>query len=223
MYNHSPQIPFSFPGIEEDVSRLKRLFENALALLSWIPPPSPKIVNLACGRADETGVLCEVFSPQGPAGHYLAADLRHAEISEARQRWAKRDKPQFTTEFVVADASSAHALPTVMRFDVVFLRHQNYWDSPAVWDRIFHNALQLMQDDALLLFTSYFDREHELAIAALQTRGAHLLVNMPHVESRALADAPGKSVDRRIAVFSKQANIDMFSSEAVLAHASFFP
>lgn len=213
-----PQIPYSFPGISEDVMRLKRLFENSLRLISWKPILAPRILNLACGRADETGTLLEVFCPQGAAGTYLGADLRHAEIQEARRRWSALNSPQFAIEFLVADASSLHALPMQSKFDVIFLRHQNYWDAPAVWDAIFQHALGRLQEKGLLIFTSYFEREHELAIAALQTKGATLLVNVPHRDSRPLAEAPGKSVDRRLAIFAHAGEIFANPSQAILAH-----
>jgi hypothetical protein len=55
-----------------------------------------------------------------------------------------------------------------------------------------------------MIFTSYFDREHELAIAAHRSRGFPLLLDIPHAQSRVLTDAPGKSVDRRLAIFSHE-------------------
>lgn len=199
-----PIIDFSFPGISEDVSRLRKLLGESLRLIGRPAMPAPKVLNLACGRADETGVLLETFCAQGGGGHYLGLDLRQAEISEATRRWGRSDHALDAIEFRVADAALAHHWPNREQFDFIFIRHQNYWDAPAVWDQIFRHALSRMADDGLLLFTSYFEREHELALAALQTRGAALLLDLPHAESRALADAPGKSVDKRLAIFAKE-------------------
>lgn len=202
-----PNIPFSFPGIAEDVERLKRLLESALRLVQWIAPPEPQLLNIACGRADETGVLLQTLAAQRQSFAYLGLDLRQAEIQEARRRWsAPRSQvmPQGEITFRVADAASAAALPEGAVFDCIFIRHQNYWDAPAVWDQIFHHARNRLKPQGLLLFTSYFDREHELAIAAHRARGFGLLLDIPHAHSRALPDAPGKSVDRRLAIFSHQ-------------------
>lgn len=195
-----PVIDFRFPGIAEDVARLRRLLHEALRLIGRSAKPVPNLLNLACGRADETGVLLESLSLPG-GGYYLGLDLRQAEIAEATKRWRGSGHGLDAMEFRVADAALAHHWPKDERFDLIFIRHQNYWDAPVVWDQIFRHALARIAEDGLLLFTSYFDREHELAMAALQTRGAHLLLDLPHPSSRALADAPGKSVDKRLAIF----------------------
>lgn len=199
-----PAIDFSFPGIAGDVQRLRRLLGESLGLLGMTPPPTARILNLACGRADETGILLETLNGNEQGGHYLGLDLRAAEIAEATKRWRQACTPQGTIEFRVADAALPHHWPTSERFDFIFIRHQNYWDAPAVWDRIFYHAMKHLADTGVLIFTSYFEREHELALAALQTQRAHLLLNLPHVDSRALTDAPGKSVDKRLAILAAE-------------------
>lgn len=197
-----PAIGFSFPGIAGDVTRLRDLLRDALRLLKLAPPAAPNILNLACGRADETGSLLEVLRSGTTGGHYLGLDLRAAEISEATRRWRPSSHALDAIEFRVADASLAHHWPAKTSFDFIFIRHQNYWDAPTVWDQIFRHALTHLNPTGALIFTSYFEREHELAIAALQTQGAHLSLNLPHAESRSLADAPGKSVDKRLAIMT---------------------
>jgi hypothetical protein len=87
-------------------------------------------------------------------------------------------------------------------FDFIFIRHQNYWHDPAVWGILFKNALAALAPGGLLAITSYFDREHELASACLLQGGAVRRAALPHPHSRPLPDAPGKSVDRRLALFS---------------------
>jgi hypothetical protein len=86
--------------------------------------------------------------------------------------------------------------------DLVFIRHQNYWNDPKTWDRLLENALSSLKPGGLLACTSYFDVEHDLMMAALKTRGAIVKVNVRHASSRALPDAPGKSVDRHLVLFS---------------------
>jgi|688.fasta_scaffold59021_6 SAM-dependent methyltransferase len=203
-----PSIPFSFPGISEDIDRLKRLLAHSLSLMKWAAPLEPQVLNIACGRADETGILLETLAAHRPRCQYLGLDLRQAEIQEARRRWGRaissETKQDLQIEFRVADAASASALPEGEVFDCVFIRHQNYWDAPAVWDLIFHHARMRLKPQGLMIFTSYFDREHELAIAAHRSRGFPLLLDIPHAQSRALTDAPGKSVDRRLAIFSHE-------------------
>lgn len=195
-----PAIDFSYPGIAEDMARLRLLLADAMRLLQRPPLVEPSLLNLACGRADETGVLLETLCLPGRGGHYLGLDLRPAEIQEARRRWGQSWLPQGRVEFRVADASLAQHLPETADRDLIFVRHQNFWDDPATWDRIYRNALARLKPNGLLLLTSYFEREHELALAALRGLGAELLLDIPHGASRPLPDAPGKSVDKRLAV-----------------------
>jgi hypothetical protein len=192
---------FRFAGITEDVQRLKTLIRSALHLISWAPPLSPSLLNIACGRADETGVLLESFASHSLSGIYVGLDLRDAEIAEAKKRWGHLSSIDFPIEFRVADASSIHSGPRKITFDLIFIRHQNYWDAPAVWERIFQQALAQLNPQGILIFTSYFDRENELAVAALRTRGARCLLEIPHTQSRELPDTKGKSVDRMMAIF----------------------
>jgi SAM-dependent methyltransferase len=200
MPSPAPAIAFSYPGIDQDIARLRALLAEAMRLLLRAPLVEPCILNLACGRADETGVLLETLSLPEHGGYYLGVDLRAAEIQEATRRWKQCWRPHGRVEFRVADASLAQYLPESADMDIIFLRHQNYWDDPATWDRIYRNAMARLKPDGLLLFTSYFEREHELALAALRGLGARLLLDLPHHASRALPDAPGKFVDKRLAV-----------------------
>lgn len=196
----SPALPFSFAGNAEDAQRLKRLIQQAMQLLAIAPLHQPSLLNLACGRADETGVLLESFAWPESGGWYLGLDLRPREIAEATKRWGRSWEPHGRIEFRVADASLAHQLPKE-KFDIIFLRHQNFWDAPLIWDQIFRHALERLAPKGFLAFTSYFDREHELALAALESLGAQRCLSMRHANSRPLADAPGKSVDRWLALW----------------------
>ncbi len=211
-----PAIDFSFPGIAGDVVRLRDLLRDALRLLKVAPPAAPSILNLACGRADETGVLLEVLRSGTGGGQYLGLDLRTAEIDEATRRWRPSMHALDAIEFRVADASLAHHWPAKTSFDFIFIRHQNYWDAPAVWDQIFRHALARLNPAGALIFTSYFDREHELAMAALQTQGAHLSLDLPHAKSRSLPEAPGKSVDKRLALMIPHCAVEHFVPPSIL-------
>lgn len=207
MPSPAPAIAFSYPGIAQDVARLRSLLAEAMRLLQRVPLVEPCILNLACGRADETGALLETLCLTERGGYYLGVDLRAAEIQEATRRWKQCWQPHGRVEFRLADASLAQHLPEAADMDVIFLRHQNYWDDPATWDRIYRNAMARLKPEGLLVFTSYFEREHELALAALRGLGAQLLLDLPHHASRPLPDAPGKSVDKRLAVVAHPAAI----------------
>jgi Methyltransferase domain len=202
IYHYKPANPFSFAGIENDVLRLKNNLSEALRLISWAKPKSTAILNLACGRADETGVLLETITSPTESCFYLGIDLRKPEIIEARKRWQNPDPSKLSIEFLVGDAANTHRIKSLPPFDVVFIRHQNYWDAPQIWDQIFHNALNALSENGILIFTSYFDREHELAMASLQSRKAKLLINLPNTKSRSLSDAPKKFVDRQLVIYT---------------------
>lgn len=197
-------IPFSYPGIAEDVERLGGLLALGLRAADWRAPAKPAVLNLACGRADETGVLLSNLAPLTSELFYLGVDLRPAEIAEARARWIPSAPPSWQLDFRPGDASRADRMKQLPRFDFIFIRHQNYWHDPAVWTVLFRNALEVLKPDGLLAITSYFDREHALATSALIQSGAIKLADVRNPHSRALPDAPRKSVDRHLALFRKE-------------------
>lgn len=195
--------PFRYPGTDDDVARLAKLLRDGLLAAAFHPAAPLAVLNLACGRADETGALAEALAPAKIA-FYLGIDLRPDAIAEASARWAL---PGGDISFRTGDASATDRMRLLPPFDFIFIRHQNYWHEPAVWDRLLGNALQKLKPAGILACTSYFDREHELLTAALQTRGAALLANIRHTASRPLPDSPGKSVDRHLAIFRQTQEI----------------
>lgn len=197
-----PATPFSFPGIREDVAKLGRLLALGLRTVDWQSRGPLAILNLACGRADETGILLETLSPAASRLSYLGIDLRAPEIAEARARWIPAVSRGQEIEFHTLDASRAdRRLPSA---DFIFIRHQNFWDDGPAWTRLYRNALAALKPTGLLAITSYFDREHLLATTCLGQLGARKLTDLPHPLSRPLADAAGKSVDRHLALFAHQ-------------------
>ena len=197
-----PAIPFTFPGIDADVRRLGALLALGLRAAAWEAPAKPAVLNLACGRADETGVLLAGLAPLAAELFYLGIDLRPPEIAEAKARWIPAAPPGWQLDFRAGDASRTDRMKQLPPFDFIFIRHQNYWHDPAVWEQLYRNALGGLKPGGLLAITSYFDREHDLATACLLQCGAHKRADLPHPHSRPLPDAPGKSVDRRLALFS---------------------
>ena len=53
------------------------------------------------------------------------------------------------------------------------------------------------------MITSYFDREHQLALDALQKLGAEIVTTHSNPHARKLT-TPGKSVDKHIAVLRRK-------------------
>ena len=197
-----PAIPFTFPGIDADVRRLGALLTLGLRAAGWEAPVKPAVLNLACGRADESGVLLAAVAPLAADLFYLGIDLRPPEIAEAKARWLPPAPPGWQLDFRAGDASRTDRMKQLPPFDFIFIRHQNYWHDPAVWEQLYRNALGALKPGGLLAITSYFDREHDLATACLLQCGALKRADLPHPHSRPLPDAPGKSVDRRLALFS---------------------
>jgi len=191
-------LPFHYPGTDEDVRKLGRLLIEAFDLADFRPPGRLAVLNLACGRADESGAIASAIAP-AQIGFYLGIDLRADAVAEAARRWKL---PGGTIEFRCGDATMIGRAGEMPEFDLVFIRHQNYWHDPATWDQLLDHALNRLSARGVMACTSYFDREHDLLLAALKTRGAELLVNLRHPQSRPLPDARGKSVDRHLAVFS---------------------
>jgi hypothetical protein len=192
-------LPFRYPGTFDDVTRLSVMLRQAFAAVGFLRGGRVRVLNLACGRADETGALARALAPAVIA-HYLGIDLRADAVEEAARRWRL---PGGLIEFRSGDAAMIHRMGLISDVDLIFIRHQNYWDAPAAWDRMLESGLKVLKADGLLVCTSYFDQEHELLVAALKTRGAEVLWNGRDPESRALAEVPGKSVDRHLVVFRK--------------------
>ena len=131
--------------------------------------------------------------------HLTGVDVRSREIAHARANHTGKN-----FRFVEADASLLREQGTVGQdFDWVFIRHQNFWNGRLLWQRIFDTALHLLSPAGLLFITSYFDREHLLALEAFKALGAQLLLTRQQPLSRALPSA-GKSVDRHLAVFQRE-------------------
>lgn len=170
-----------------------------------------QILDLACGTCREAGTLVEVFRDFEGADRdvrLVGADIRDRELEEAAARAralvqaSGRTRDQF--EFLTENCAKLDRHRELgAEFDVTFLRHQNYWNDKPVWQRIFAQGLEKLKDDGLLVITSYFDREHALALKALERAGAELIVTEQNEATRVL-DTPGKSVDRHVAVFRKK-------------------
>ena len=180
-----PAIPFTFPGIGADVRRLGALLTLGLRAADWKTPMKPAVLNLACGRADESGVLLAAVAPLAADLFYLGIDLRPPEIAEAKARWIPAAPPGWQIDFRAGDASRTDRMKQLPPFDFIFIRHQNYWHDPAIWEQLYRNALGAMKPGGLLAITSYFDREHDLATACLLQCGALKRADLPHPHSRA--------------------------------------
>ncbi len=193
-------MPESNP-IAEDLSKLKGLLKDGLA--GRLPPaPDLRILNLACGRCDEAETLITVGQElAGDKGgvEMIGADIRIREIRQARERHAG-----LPAEFLIEDAAQLSRNKALGDdFGLVFLRHQNFWHGQELWKKIFDQGIAKLRPDGMLVITSYFDVEHRLALEALQKMGMEIVSNRRNKTSRALADAPGKSVDRWVAVLRR--------------------
>ncbi len=193
------QLRFRHSPTASDVARLKVLLGDALTKIHFHRSFKLAVLNLACGRADESGVIAAALFP-AEIGYYLGMDLRAEAIAEARMRWAL---PGGVIEFRCGDASGIHSMKELPAADFIFIRHQNYWSDPATWDRLLGNALAVLAPGGILACTSYFDHEHQLLKASLKTRGAEILWDVRHLMSRPLPEESGKSVDRHLAIFGK--------------------
>ncbi|MDG1358070.1 MAG: methyltransferase domain-containing protein [Akkermansiaceae bacterium] len=198
---------FANSHTDKDLIRLRQFLKETLhksgAQIPGNPSASKQLLNLACGRADETKVLADVFGHDAESIHLTGIDIRNREIGEAKERWS-RVSDKASADFLVQDASQLAQIKELdHQFDVAFMRHQNFWNGDTTWTKIYDEALHRLDDDGLLVITSYFDREHRLALDAIQGLGAELICTERNHDSRIITDAPNKSVDRHIAIFRK--------------------
>ena len=185
--------------IAEDMVRLESLLRRHVAP-HLKAKAEARILDLACGRCDEASTLIKVVKDETKADDVklIGADIRIREIREARARYEK-----LGAEFLLEDATKLDAHKQLNDVDLVFLRHQNYWNGPEVWKKIFDTGLAKLNDDGLIVITSYFDKEHQLALDALQKLGAEVVLSKRNEVSRKVLDGENKSVDRWLAVLKK--------------------
>ncbi|WP_050023824.1 hypothetical protein [Verrucomicrobium sp. BvORR034] len=187
--------------IAGDMAVLTNLLQGSVAPHLHLPPTGDlRVLNLACGRCDEAETLVK-FGQSQTAGqvNLVGADIRIREILQARENHA-----HLPAEFLLEDATKLHLHKQMGEdFNMVLLRHQNYWHGPELWKKIFEQGLSKVDEEGLLVITSYFDKEHELALGALQNLGAELVTTTHNPLARKLL-TPGKHVDKHVAVFRRK-------------------
>lgn len=188
--------------IAADMSQLKSLLHDSLSPHLPAGQKDMRILNLACGRCDEAETLIKVGSDltQGGGVEMIGADIRIREIRQARETHA-----HLPAQFLIEDATKIDQHKELKDdFNMVFLRHQNFWHGQELWKKIFDQGIAKLRPDGMLVITSYFDVEHRLALRALESLGMEVVSNKRNKNSRALQDAPGKSVDRWVAVLRQR-------------------
>ncbi len=206
---------------EEDLERLRRMLrkvagddlETVRRCLE--ARDEARILDIACGDCREAEVLSDFVaelkgSPES-AVKLTGIDVRAREIANAEKKFGrrrgpdgKRGKREF--EFLTGDATKLRGHAEMGDdFDLVFMRHQNYWNGDSTWEKIFDQALEKLGTDGRLVITSYFDKEHSLALEALQRLGGELIRTEFNPETRELT-TPGKSVDRHVAIFKRKSS-----------------
>lgn len=201
-----PNTPFLSPDLPEDMDVLKKALAATLSTVPGLfqPGSERRILNLACGRADETGVIADLFGGEAGRLEIVGADIRSAEIEEASLRWKTPKDSDIQTRFHVEDGKRfLSSMSSGDRFNLTFMRHQNFWNDPALWTRMFEGGLRQLDENGLFVITSYFDLEHDLACRKLLALGATKVADHRNIHSRELSDAPGKSIDRHIAIFRR--------------------
>ncbi len=194
--------------LNEDLCKLKLLLKLLITENFTANYSSLRCLNLACGRADESGILNEILAPLSASIEIIGIDIRERELETARTRW--KSDPLTSYIFLNHDATKLHLIAELAQpFDIIILRHQNFWNGAQTWKNIYDSALKRLSATGILVITSYFDQEHIQAMEAIQSLGATLIKTMQNQQSRILMKSPLKSVDRHIALFKKTMPLTM--------------
>lgn len=204
---------------EEDLARLRKMLrrvtgDDAETVRRRLAKrDEARVLDIACGDCREAEVLtdfiAELKGPSEDAVKLTGIDVRAREIADAQRRYGGKrefkDRPgSRECDFMTGDASKLDQHTEMGEdFDLVFMRHQNYWHSVRTWEEIYDQALAKLGDDGRLIITSYFDKEHELALEAIQRLGGELIRTEFNPETREL-QTEGKSVDRHVAIFRRK-------------------
>ncbi|MEM7601343.1 MAG: class I SAM-dependent methyltransferase [Verrucomicrobiota bacterium] len=205
---------------EEDLRRLRKMLRKVTsgdeeAVRGRLAEKDEaRILDLACGECREaevlTDFLAELKEPDEKRMVKLTGiDVRAREIADASSRFggkkSLKGKPgSQECDFFTGDASKLDGHEELGDdFDLVFMRHQNYWNGAKTWEEIYDQALNKLDDDGRLIITSYFDKEHQLALEAIQRLGGELIRSEFNQETREL-QTEGKSVDRHVAMFRRK-------------------
>jgi len=178
------------------MQRLKKLLENGLNNaqqkgLDLNLPEHARMLNMACGRADETQVISDLLLSKTDSAEILGIDLRHREIEMAKAHWKDQLPALVKTQFLNLDATKLNEHESLQeKNDLALFRHQNYWNDRKIWRSIFENTIDT-------------DQEHELAIKELTEQGLELVTNLHNEQSRTVLKRINKSVDRHLAIFRK--------------------
>lgn len=197
-------MPFRDKNLAKDLTQLTRLLDQSIQQngLDYLIAKEVNLLNLACGRADETAALASVFGKQGI--RMTGLDIRDRELDIARERWSRHLPDKAEVEFHVQNGTQLDDMKELHdQFEVILMRHQNFWNGDSTWMHIYDQALHRLNDKGVVVITSYFDREHRQALEALQSLGAELVQSIHNPDSRILSVAHQKSVDRHIAILRK--------------------
>ncbi|MEM7600138.1 MAG: hypothetical protein AAF357_01835 [Verrucomicrobiota bacterium] len=208
------------PWFSQDMKHLWIMMEKGLAVSQRSPGTNGQVrlLNLACGHCEEGAILSAFFGKLGSRVRQFAMDLRDREIDKARRRYSateqlfrkagipgiREEEEGNAVEFVADDATHLVGYGQIpAQFDVVFIRHQNLWHDKHIWRRIYEFALTRIEpENGILMITSYFDREHLMALDMVKDLGGKVLFTGQNPNSREL-DYPGKTVDRHVAVIAQ--------------------
>lgn len=188
--------------------QLQRLCQDRLALADG---KRLRVLDLACGECFEAETLSRVLrnlaagkggGPDDLSVDFVGADIREREIGRAAERCGAGEEG-IDYRFLVKDGQKIGQDGDLEgEFDLVFVRHQNYYLGGKEWHALFEQSLEKLAPEGKLVITSYFDHEHALATEAIENVGGKLIEEVANREARAL-QTPGKFVDKRLAMFRR--------------------
>jgi SAM-dependent methyltransferase len=203
--------------------RFWNMLVTEVAKTPYQPPQDrqTQVLDIGCGKCNEADILsayfgCGNFGFNSENVKVTGIDIDKKAIEKAIKNCQKPDFSESITkyilpsnftsnfEFIHGDATKLNQYSSISdKIDVVVIRHQKISDNEKLWTKIFQEALHKLNQEGIMILTSFSDIEHEMLIKKLQELNCEILINESNPYAKSLK-TPGVSIDKNIAIIKRK-------------------